>query len=241
MAPHGIRESHQCCGNILFFLASYVLKFSSRLLKAYAYINNRLETLRLSLVALLEDIESRADIKVPLINVASVLDEIGPALFATKLVSTLDSLDDRLSSFGRRPSTRNDPSAQVHALLQRLKPHRTSNAWQLLQALGREFDNRLEDRVLAPALSGSIALAVGVLKNRRRIAVGVAAAGDRVGLAVLAARPQAVAAGGVDVVAAETLLGVDYVGLVVGFPCGLATGEGGLFVVELGEDCAGED
>jgi hypothetical protein len=203
--------------------------------------HNLLDPLRLRLVALLEDVESRADVKVPLIDVAGVFDEVGPPLFATKLVSTLDSLDNSLGSFGRRPSTRDDPSAQVNALLQRLEPHRAGNARQLLQALGREFDNRLEDWIFAPALSGSVALAVGVLENRRRVTVGVAAASDRVGFAVLAARPQAVAAGGVDVVAAETLLGVDYVGLVVCFPCGLATGDGGLFVMELGEYGSGED
>lgn len=170
----------------------------------------------------MEKIKSLADIKVPLLNVASVLDEVSPPVLAAQLISHLRRLHNRLRSLRRRPNTRDRPRAKLNALLQRLQPHRTSDRRQALQALGREIHDYLEDRVRARALAVVIALAIRVGGGHRV----VAGAGHRVGSAELAAGPEAVAVGGVDVVAAEALLGEDGVGLVVGFPGCFAAGDG---------------
>jgi hypothetical protein len=72
---------------------------------------------------LIEQVECLADIKVPLINVACVIDEVGPPILAMHLLSTLDSLPDRLGRFGCRLNAESDPSAQLNALLQCLEPN----------------------------------------------------------------------------------------------------------------------
>lgn len=191
----------------------------------------------LVLVTLMEQIKRLTNIKVPLLNVARILDEVSPPVLTTQLISHLRRLHNRLRSLRRRPNTRNCPRAQLNALLQRLQPHCTSDRRQALQALSREIHDRLEDRVRARALAVVVALAVGVGGGHRV----VAGAGHGVGGAELAAGPEAVAVGRVDVVAAEALLGEDGVGLVVGFPGGFAAGEGGGGVLGLGEECSGED
>jgi hypothetical protein len=184
----------------------------------------------------MEQIERLANIKVPLLNVASILDEVSPPVLAAQLISHLRRLHNRLHSLRRRPNTRNRPRAQLNALLQRLQPHRTSDTWQTLQALSREIYDRLEDRVRARAFAVVVALAIGVGGGDGV----VAGAGHGVGGAELAAGPEAVAVGGVDVVAAEALFREDRVGLVVGFPGCFAAGEGGGAVLGLGEKCSGE-
>ena len=185
----------------------------------------------------MEQIECFANVKVPLINVALILDQVSPPVLATQLISPLRSLDNRLRSLRSRPGTRNEPRANLNALLQRLEPNRTSNTGQALQALGREIHDGLEDWVRARALAVVVALAVGVGEGY----CVVAGAGHGVGFAELAAGPKAVAVGGIDVVAAEALLGENGVGLVVGFPGCFAAGDGGGCVLGLGEKGARED
>lgn len=191
----------------------------------------------LVLIALMEKIKRLANIKVPLLNMASILDEVSPPVLAAKLISHLRRLDNRLRSLRRRPNTRNHPRAKLDTLLQRFQPHRASNSRQALQALSREIHHGLEDRVRARALAVVVALAVGVGEGDGV----VAGAGHGVGGAELAAGPEAVAVGGVDVVAAETLLGEEGVGLVVFFPGCFAAGDGRGGVLGLGEESAGED
>jgi hypothetical protein len=195
--------------------------------------------LQLLLRRLLEDIKRLADVKVPVVDLACVLDEVGPPVLAAQLISKLDTLDDCLGRFRSGTCTRDHPSAQLDALLQRLEPDGTSDAGQFLQALCRELDYCLENRVGAPALAWSVALAIWVCSDCRRIVVCIAIAGHRRGVfAVLAAGPKTVAAGRVEVVATETLLGEQLVELVVLIPCCLTTVDRGVGVLRLGKDCS---
>lgn len=192
---------------------------------------------QLVLITLVEQVKRLANVKIPLLNVALILDQVAPPVLATKLISPLRSLDNRLRSLRRRPSTRNKPRADLNALLQRLQPHRTSNTGQALQAFRGEIHDSLENGVCARAFAVVVALAVGVGGGDGI----VAGAGHGVGRTELAAGPKAVAVRGVDVVAADALLGEDGVGLVVSFPGHVAAGDGGRGVLGLGKEGAGED
>ena len=185
----------------------------------------------------MEQVKRLANIKVPLLNMARILNEIRPPVLPTQLISPLRRFHNRLRRLRRRPSTRNKPRSNLNALLQRFQPHRASDSRQALQALGREVHDCLEDGIRARAFAVVEALAVGVGRGD----CVVAGAGHGVGGAELAAGPEAVAGGGVDVVAAEALLGEDGVGLVVGFPGCFAAGDGGGGVLGLGEEGSGED
>ena len=194
--------------------------------------------------SLLEDVESAAhQVKVPVVDAASLLDEVVPAVLAADQVGELDALDDVLGRGGRRADAGDSVGTELDGLLGRLQPDGAGDARQLLEPFGRELDDSLQGWVRAPALAGGPALAVGVLGDGRWVAVCVAVAGEGGGVrsAVLAARPETVAARGIEVVAAETLLREELVELVVLVPGGLAAEDGGVLVLSLGERCGSEN
>lgn len=67
--------------------------------------------LQLLLGRLLEDIKGLVDVKVPIVDLAGIFDEVGPPVLASQLISQLDTLDDRLGRFRRWTCTRDHPSA----------------------------------------------------------------------------------------------------------------------------------
>ena len=187
--------------------------------------------------SILNKLENLAhQVKVPLRKLASVPDEVGPRLLATNLASQVNTPDDVLDRIRGRADAGHKVRAVFDDQLTRLEPDGARHFADFRQAHDGEVDQGFEGWVLAPALTGRSALAVWVREDGRGVAVGVAVAGDRrrVSGAVFLAGREAVLARGVEVVAAETLLGEDLGGAVVFGPGVLAAGDGGVLGLRLG-------